>query len=394
VTGLVALCEGEAGVHGPCWGKTPAEVSALIRQSAADQAAADPAGVFGGSPARPIAGRYYGNLASARFAGAQPVVYAPANTRRPAIAGPASTAYVLSASTGAWTGTAPIAYATQWMRCTTTAVASCADIGGATSAYYQPVAADVGRRLRVRVTAANSRSTVSAVSDGTAAVKTPPPVAPAVQARPAISGSPAVGGALTATTGVWSGTAPITYTIAWMRCTTTATRSCAEIAGARGASYSPVAADAGRVLRVRVTAANAKKAVTLLSDAWVAVPAAPPAAGVGPPVVMSEPTITGTVSAGATLTAKAGTMKGSQPMTYTYYWASCAPGSNTCYYNDVVAPTMTVPAAAAGTRYVVVMVADNSFGRAIAQSAPTGGLASASITRPKVTGLPGGLVVR
>jgi hypothetical protein len=395
VAGLVALCEGEAGGHGPCWGKTPAQVGAIIRQAAADQAAADPASVFGGSPARPIAGRYYGDLAGTRFPGTTtpaPVI-APANTRRPAVSGAATTVGTLAAAPGTWTGTAPITYATQWLRCTSTSEKTCLAIPGADAATYNPTMADVGRRLRARVTASNSKATVSATSDATGAVKVPPPVAPANTGRPVISGAAVIGGALAVTPGTWTGTAPITISQQWVRCTTLATRTCADIPGARGGAYTPVTADTGRLLRVRTVAGNVKRAITLLSDPTAAVPAAVPAATAGPPVAVSEPTITGLVTAGSALTAKAGTMKGSQPMTYTFYWAACAPGSNTCYYNNIVAPTMTVPSAPAGTRYVVVMMAENGYGRAYVQSAPTGGLAGASITKPTIAGLPAGVVV-
>ncbi len=74
---------------------------------------------------------------------------APANTAPPVISGTARDGEILTASTGTWTGTAPITYAFQWQRGTTA-------IAGATAATYTAQAADVGQALRVIVSASNS----------------------------------------------------------------------------------------------------------------------------------------------------------------------------------------------------------------------------------------------
>lgn len=78
---------------------------------------------------------------------------------------------------------------------------------------------------------------VSPLSDGTA---------PAVVTVPTVTGTASVGGTLTATPGTWDvdGTG---FAYQWLRDGT-------AIAGATGATYRPVAADAGRTLSVRVTA--------------------------------------------------------------------------------------------------------------------------------------------
>jgi subtilisin len=385
VTGLVALCEGENGAHGPCWGKSPADVIALMRKGAADQAAAVPTSVFAGAPSRPIAGRYYGDLASARVldAAPAPVLTPPVATVKPKITGTATTAGTLTAANGTWTGSPTIAYVLQWLRCTSTATTTCTAIAGATAAIYNPVAADVGRVLRAQFTATNAKASVVAQSDPTAAITAPPAVAPLNTRAPAVAGSATVGSAVSSDTGVWTGTAPISYAAQWLRCTNTATTSCSEIAGAKSLSYTVAAGDVGRYLRLRVTAANVRGGVVALSGALGLVTAARPA----PPAWLAGPTISGTVHRAAVLTASPGTLSGTQPINFTYYWASCAPGSNTCYYTTVVAPTLTVPAVPDGTRYVVVVVAANAYGLAIAQSAPTG-TSTSSIVAPAIVGLP------
>ncbi|MFI5005557.1 MAG: hypothetical protein ACHQE6_11150 [Solirubrobacterales bacterium] len=78
----------------------------------------------------------------------------------------------------------------------------------------------------------------------------PPPTPPSNTAAPTVSGTAQVGTTLTAHTGTWSGTAPITYTYQWRRDATT------NIAGATKSTYTPVAADVEHTLDVLVTAHN------------------------------------------------------------------------------------------------------------------------------------------
>ena len=129
----------------------------------------------------------------------------------------------------------------------------CATIVGATNSTYNPVGADVGATLQVTVAAQNSAGNASAqsVPTGTVAAATGTP--PSNTALPTISGIAQVGQTLTATTGAWSGTAPITYSYQWRRC---AGGSCADIGGATNQTYVAVSADLADTLRVAVTAQN------------------------------------------------------------------------------------------------------------------------------------------
>ena len=86
------------------------------------------------------------------------------------ISGSAQVGNTLTVSNGTWTGTNPITYVYEWQRCDS-AGANCVAISGATSSTYTLVAADVGFRIRSRVTATNSRGSTPADSAATAVVR-------------------------------------------------------------------------------------------------------------------------------------------------------------------------------------------------------------------------------
>ena len=102
----------------------------------------------------------------------------PANTGVPTIAGTPETGSVLTAFPGTWTGTPAATFAFQWRRCDSGG-ASCADIGAATATTYTLVAADLGKTIRVRVTASNGvPPTASAESAATGTITAPTPAPP------------------------------------------------------------------------------------------------------------------------------------------------------------------------------------------------------------------------
>jgi beta-glucanase (GH16 family) len=92
----------------------------------------------------------------------------PVNTALPTISGTPTAGQTLQGSTGTWTNS-PTSYARQWLRCDT-AGANCVAIAGATSASYLLASADVGKTIRVRVTATNAAGSASAQSAQTAVV--------------------------------------------------------------------------------------------------------------------------------------------------------------------------------------------------------------------------------
>jgi hypothetical protein len=70
---------------------------------------------------------------------------------------------------------------------------------------------------------------------------------------PSVTGTARTGSTLTGDRGTWQGATALTsFSLQWLRCDS-AGAACVPITGATGASYTPVAADAGRRLRFRVT---------------------------------------------------------------------------------------------------------------------------------------------
>jgi acid phosphatase type 7 len=169
---------------------------------------------------------------------------------------------------------------------------------------------DAGGDLSVALTAdaaSTTHTVASREADPSLApvlmVETNTPVAPTKVRAPAISGEAQSGQTLSADSGEWTGTVPITYIFEWARCSADNT-VCKRVAGATSTTYQLGPADVGSRLRVLVTARNSAGA-TLLSSRGTSVVSPPP--GTGDPVIAAagdvacEPTnTTNACQAGAT----------------------------------------------------------------------------------------------
>jgi len=184
----------------------------------------------------------------------------PESTAEPRISGSATVGSTLTASQGSWTG-APTSYAYQWVRCPrdggNPSGSNCAVIGGASTTSYVVADADVDRRLRVRVTAANADGQRTVASNATGVVRRADTGRPSNVEAPTLSGTAAQGQTLRVTPGTWNGVQPITFTFQWLRCDTGG-NNCVLQAEFRDDAYVLREGDVGKTIRARVIARNSR----------------------------------------------------------------------------------------------------------------------------------------
>lgn len=285
---------------------------------------------------------------------------APVNTSPPGIFGIAREGSALTVSPGEWRGTQPIRFEYQWLRCGTGGGA-CNAIPEATAKSRTLTSADVGRTLRVRVTATNSGGS-STVLSGTSPVVASKGTAPANRAAPILSGQAQQGERLSLSTGSWIGTQPITYSYRWMRCDSSVS-GCRPIEGATGSTYVLTRAEVGHRLFGVVTASNSAGSSSASSNATPVV--------IGAPLNRSIPTITGRPVEGEILTANPGTWAGVGPISFGYQWTRCnAKGEFPSCVPIVVTSSSTymLRAADVGRRVFVQVKGQNRFGASYVNS--------------------------
>jgi hypothetical protein len=196
--------------------------------------------------------------------GASAQATAPKSEAEPAISGAAEEGRNLSASQGSWSGSTPLSFAYHWVRCGADGGlpdgGNCVFISGANKVNYRLVRADVGFRMRVRVTATNSAGSATAASNPTQPVVGPP----VNTSTPVVEGTLVDGSLITANAGSWSGRQPIEFSYRWIRCNA-AGGACVSIGGGTGRTYQLRPADVGHKMRFYVTAKNAIASRTALS---------------------------------------------------------------------------------------------------------------------------------
>jgi hypothetical protein len=285
---------------------------------------------------------------------------AVSNTNPPSISGDAEVGAVLTADGGTWSP-AGTTLTYQWL-------ADGAPVVGATGATYMPTVADLGKTIRVRVTASKPGSVSGElISAGVG------PVTPAVVdnvVAPSVSGTPKVGRVLTADGGTWD-PSDAALAFQWLR-------DGVALPGATDRSYTTVVGDLGSTIAVRVTASKPG-----------AVSAVATSAAVGPVTAASvdnvvAPSVSGTPEVGKELTADGGTWDPADA-TLAYQWLR-----DGVPLAGATAPAYTPVAGDLG-RSVAVRVTASAPGAApaTATSAAVGPVVAATldnVTAPRVTG--------
>ena len=208
-------------------------------------------------------------------------------TGQPTITGTAQVGEMLTADTSGITdtdGLTNVTYSYQWLGDDT-------DIAGATSSTYTLAETDEGQTIKVRVIvtddAENETTLTSEATDAVEAAAQPD--SPAT-GEPTITGTAQVGEMLTAdTSGITDtdGLTNVTYSYQWLGDDT-------DIAGATSSTYTLVADDEGKTIKVRVVVTDDEEnETTLTSAATEAVEAPePPAKPTGLSAVVFHDTVT------------------------------------------------------------------------------------------------------
>ena len=287
--------------------------------------------------------------------------------------------HFLIASIGTWDGAFPITYKYQWKRCDAADPLNgpCAEITGATTSFYTPTASDVGKRLRVQVTATNSQGTTPQNSDVTAPVIA---LAPVNRATPEIVGDNVVDQTLSLTGGRWEGSTPITFTYSWRRCNPAGDlATCVQIPGAAEATYVPTLADIGFSIRVWITGTNPAGTDVVFTNHTFPVVDKQHFA----PSASTPPAIAGTALPGRQLTANIGNYAGDAPVTTSYVWQRCDATGADCHRIPVKKVVYFPTFSDIGYTLRLSVTATNAFGKVVLQSDPTDAVAA---TPPHVKG--------
>ncbi len=181
---------------------------------------------------------------------------------------------------------------------------------------------------------------------------------------PTIGGTARDGQTLTATSGAWGGSTPISYAYQWQSCNSSGS-GCSAINKATNQNYVISHGDVNRSIRVQVTASNADGSNQALSAATATVMSASATA----PVNTRQPDPSGTAKDGQTVKTSNGGWSGQNPITFTYQWQSCDDTGSTC--SDIpgaTAQSYTVSQAQVGSKLRATVTASNSVGNSSAFS--------------------------
>ncbi len=295
----------------------------------------------------------YGSVAKTSVATGEVVEASLSLTAKPTLVGTRRVGETLSANAGAW-GPGAVEFTYRWYRNT-------GRIKGAAAQSYLLVAADKGKRIRVKVTGSRDgylpvTRTSSRTGKIVVGVLTPKPT-------PTIGGTAAVGQVLAVDTGTW-GPAPVKLAIRWLR-------SGDAIKGATAATYRLTAADRGKRIAVRVTGSKSGfKAISRTSTATAKVVAGT----LDPtpvPTIQADGTPVGIPVVGQKLKAIAGTWgPGSVTLAYRWYRTDCASPALDGPY--ATGSSYALPASAVG-RCIVLTVTGTKpgYAKVVEPSVPT-----------------------
>ena len=236
-----------------------------------------------------------------------------AATGLPTIGGTAQVEETLTADTTGIAdedGLTNVSYSYQWIRSNGT---TDTDLAGEESSTYTLVAADVGKTIKVKVSFADDANNLETLTSAATATVTARLNSPATGA-PAISGTAQVGETLTASTSDFAdqdGLDNATFSYQWLA-------DDSAIPDATGSTYTLVAADEGKTIKVRVSFTDdANNLETLTSAATATVAAKPNTAPTDLPIISGTAQVDETLTADTTGIADA---DGLTNVSFSYQW--------------------------------------------------------------------------
>jgi subtilisin family serine protease len=301
----------------------------------------------------------------------------PINSALPNITGTTSIDQTLTTSNGTWTGWASPNFSYQWFACSSNlGTDSCLAIGSATKSTFKLTSSQVGKNIRVRITASYSANSSTAYSLATSEVAAPPTV---VTPAFTITGTAAVGQSLTYTdSSMWNAYPAVTPTYQGYRCTraisatkvlnTTPLANCTAIEGEVSSPYTLQSDDSGKFITFAVTGTNAGGTLVLWAKSTTAVGSIP--ANSPAPTMASS---TGSFGVGATITATstAAQWTGSPVPKLTFQWEKYN-GSSWVAITNATRNTFKLTSSETGSKIRIAVTGTNTYGATTAYSAESG----------------------
>ena len=239
---------------------------------------------------------------------AEPTLITP-----PGISGLAIVDEILTATTGTYNAFPTATYTYQWQSCSTIELSSCTPISGALQATYTLLTADIGKYIRVMVTATNNlglRGTPSPLTTVVLGTSVPN-----TSTLPIISGVVMDRQVLTVTSSGWTGTPTGVLSYQWQRCSALNQAECVDLKGETKTSYTLNFKDVNNLIRVSVKSTNRVGVGTIISGNTSKIMYATQ--------LQSTPFAIGFVQAGQKWSATPGTWVGAESPKFGYQWQNC-----------------------------------------------------------------------
>ena len=239
---------------------------------------------------------------------AEPTLITP-----PEISGLAIVDEMLTATTGTYNAFPAATYTYQWQSCTTVELATCTPISAATQATYTLLTVDIGKFLRVMVTATYNlglRGTPSALTTVVLGTSVPN-----TSALPVVSGIVKDRQLLTVNSSGWTGTPIGVLSYQWQRCSAINQAECIDLKGETKTFYTLNFDDVNNFIRITVKSTNRVGVGTIVSANTSKIMYATQ--------LQTSPLSIGFVQVGQKWSATPGTWVGAEAPKFGYQWQNC-----------------------------------------------------------------------